>query len=367
MTTTIVIPCYNEANRLDVQAFRDYSATAPHVIFRFVDDGSQDETLAVLEHLAEQMPGRVVVQRMACNVGKAEAVRAGLQAALFDGSEFVGFWDADLATPLQAISQFERVLQRDQELEAVIGSRMPLMGRSIQRTIIRSWCGRLFATAASWVLGSRIFDSQCGAKLFRVNGRFRTWVARPFVSRWIFDVEILARLQWLYRRDYYRELESMYPSKSVARPGTTDSASPALEFDGPSGTYRVRTSVADEGRQAGRASTEQSQSGLVEAEWEEDDLPGPLVLPPVQTVRRTVYEYPLDEWRDVAGSKLKARDFVRAISELGSIYFGYRWLLMGDWTRQLESPTVDLSDAPAWLHDEAIESDEWRHKSRRAA
>lgn len=366
MTTTIVIPCYNEADRLNVQAFLDYSSSNPNVVLRFVDDGSRDATLKMLNELADASRGRCIVQHLERNVGKAEAVRTGMRSALVDGSEFIGFWDADLATPLDAIEQFARVMRRDDKLEAVFGSRMPLMGRKIERTAVRAWCGRLFAFAASCALGTRIFDSQCGAKLFRVNRQFRAWVARPFVSRWIFDVEILARMQWLYRRDHHQELERLFPSKVTQETKRLSPTASQLEFDGPTGTYRIRTEPAADNN-ADWSVKRASRSELVDNPQGDDELPGPLVLPPVETVRRTVYEYPLENWHDVAGSKLKPRDFVRAVAELATIYFGYRWWLMGDWTRQTESTTVDPADAPTWLSDEPLEAKDWRRKPRRAA
>jgi hypothetical protein len=39
-----------------------------------------------------------------------------------------------------------------------------------------------------------VYDTQCGAKLFRSGPALEAALAAPFVSRWVFDVELLLRL-----------------------------------------------------------------------------------------------------------------------------------------------------------------------------
>ncbi|MGC4004948.1 MAG: hypothetical protein QM811_18290 [Pirellulales bacterium] len=113
--------------------------------------------------------------------------------ALEQNAEYVGYWDADLATPLDAIAEFQYVLAAGRRTEIVVGSRMPLLGRRIQRHAIRHVLGRSFATVVSRMLGIPIYDTQCGAKLFRVNPVTTALFAEPFRTGWIFDAEILAR------------------------------------------------------------------------------------------------------------------------------------------------------------------------------
>lgn len=190
---TIVVPCFNEARRLNVDAFRKYAQKAGGVRFLFVNDGSSDDTLDMLRRLSAEAGESMAVLDLRCNQGKAEAVRRGILAALEDGAALVGFWDADLATPLDAIGEFTACFATEPELRMVLGSRVRLLGRHIERRTLRHYLGRVFATAASLALGMSVYDTQCGAKMFRACPEVRALFANPFRTRWIFDVEILAR------------------------------------------------------------------------------------------------------------------------------------------------------------------------------
>ena len=190
----VVIPCWNEARRLDAEAFLRFDARGCDVRFLFVDDGSTDGTRQVLARLALADPARFQVLALERNLGKAEAVRQGMLQACASGSDHAGFWDADLATPLEEIPRFVELLDRRPGIEMVFGSRVALLGRSIERRAIRHYAGRVFATAVSLALGLPVYDTQCGAKIFRNTPAVAALFAEPFRSRWIFDVEIVARL-----------------------------------------------------------------------------------------------------------------------------------------------------------------------------
>ena len=258
-TATIVVPCFNEAQRLYTLRFRQFAAAHPDVRFLLVNDGSRDHTLLLLEQLRESNPACFEVLNLPQNCGKAEAVRRGVLRAASSQSRYIGFWDADLATPLDAIPQFVAALERQPNVWLAIGVRLPLLGHQIERQPLRRLLGRSFCYAASLLLGTSFSDTQCGAKLFRAIPEVLALFAQPFHSRWIFDVEILARL----------------------------------------------TSVQDS-----------SNANL----------------------DKVVYELPLDSWRDVAGSKLKSTDFVKAFGELSAIWWHY--LRPG-------APVVAVPTAPA--------------------
>jgi glycosyltransferase involved in cell wall biosynthesis len=239
----VVVPCYDEAARLNRSAFRNFTLPGHRIEFLFVDDGSRDETLAVLQQLAAEDPARVSVLPLAKNSGKAEAVRQGMLAAMERKPDLTGFWDADLATPLEEIPSYLAVFDTRPEIAMVFGARVRLLGRSISRRASRHYVGRMGATLISRSLGLAVYDTQCGAKLFRAGCDLRDVFSRPFLSRWIFDVEIIARFVKRWGRD---------------------------------------------------------------------------------AAARAIYELPITTWHDVKGSKVKGRDFFRALTELWKIHRAYR-------------------------------------------
>ncbi|MDH5423022.1 MAG: glycosyltransferase [Acidimicrobiia bacterium] len=245
-SVVLVIPCYNEATRLDVGAFTALAAEDPTVSFLFVDDGSSDNTFEVLAPMAQQNAAQIQVVRHESNRGKAEAVRTGMLAALVSHPSVVGYWDADLATPFSELEGMRRILADQADVQVVTGARINLLGRSVRRNLLRHWIGRIFATAASFVLQLPMYDTQCGAKLFRNQPWISDLFAKEFGTRWILDVEILARMS----------------------------------------TEPIVTVAGDP--------------------------------------RSIICEYPLDNWFDTEGSKLRLREALGAGVDLGKIFFRYR-------------------------------------------
>lgn len=206
--TTIIVPCYNEQFRLQADLFSDYLRSSDDVHLLFVDDGSTDETFAILTSL-EQRHQNASTLRLPQNVGKAEAVRHGVLHS-FDNTavsaDYIGYWDADLATPLTAIQTCRAVLERRNELQVVLGSRFPLLGRDIQRDAKRRAAARAFSLLVHRLTTLRVRDTQCGAKLFRAGHEVRSAFARSFGVNWVFDIEVLLRLQSLWEADWQRRV-----------------------------------------------------------------------------------------------------------------------------------------------------------------
>ena len=190
----IVVPCYNEAMRLDLAAFSTFLRQCPETRLIFVNDGSKDDTLSVLAILHEAHPTQIEVLSLSRNSGKAEAVRQGLLYAAAGSYTFVGYWDADLATPLDAIPDFTNIAQRYAEVEVVYGARLQLLGHRVHRTLSRRIISRICARLARVAVGLPIGDTQCGAKLLRNTPRLAQSLARPFSAGWLFDVELFSRI-----------------------------------------------------------------------------------------------------------------------------------------------------------------------------
>ena len=192
-TVCLIIPCYNEASRLD---FSQLKALPDGVSCLLVNDGSEDGTGDLIRR-HESIGLRLL--DLPRNVGKGEAIRQGFlharEQGWLNGTEWIGYWDADFATPLSELEYFfTYAALSGTAAEGILGSRVRKLGSTIVRSYSRHVLGRLFTTLATALLHIKCYDSQCGAKLFRTDiaeDAFR----EPFVSRWIFDVEILARLR----------------------------------------------------------------------------------------------------------------------------------------------------------------------------
>jgi glycosyltransferase involved in cell wall biosynthesis len=204
--TAIIIPCYNEESRLLPGEFIDYARQHKAIHFIFVNDCSTDATARVIDTLCNRLPGQCTALHLPHNLGKAGAVRSGFQDAFTKKYGAIGFWDADLATPLNEIDHFVALLGDVPDCQMVVGARVRLLGRRIERLASRHYLGRIFATLASFTLGLTIYDTQCGAKLFANTEKLRRVFAEPFTVNWIFDVEILARFILLTQEEGERPL-----------------------------------------------------------------------------------------------------------------------------------------------------------------
>lgn len=191
----LIIPCYNEEKRLPVHEFTQFAEKGHHILF--ADDGSTDGTISLLERVFQNQKN-IRIYKAPFNRGKAEVIRSAVaelnKIGIPHDIDWVGFWDADLATPLVEVEyllDFQKYFSN--ESKAIIGSRVLRLGGKIKRSALRHYLGRGFATVASLMLGLRCYDSQCGAKLFH-KSLLTTAFGQPFMSKWIFDVELLLRI-----------------------------------------------------------------------------------------------------------------------------------------------------------------------------
>jgi len=179
-----------------------------------VNDSSKDNTLELIKG---NMADNMYVLNLTKNVGKGEAVRRGMlylkTLPIFQEIEWVGYWDADLSTPLDELNNFFSYAKTFPiKVDSIWGSRIFKLGCNIKRSFMRHLLGRLFSTIIRIFLKVKSYDSQCGAKLIRKELLDISFL-EPFISRWIFDLEILLRLE------RYNIIE--YPLKNWTRmPGS---------------------------------------------------------------------------------------------------------------------------------------------------
>jgi glycosyltransferase involved in cell wall biosynthesis len=182
MSALLVVPCYNESNRWNADYWK--SVVQPgRVDVLFVNDGSRDGTLQVLEQTAGSV-GAFFVD-LPRNGGKAEAVRQGLLQGWSHQSDLIGYLDADGAFPAAEVARMvvdaeDRLAGKpltgpgtlgeltDTSFDAVWSARVLMAGRDIQRHTSRHYLGRVITTLVAPWHGYAIYDTQAGFKIFRV-------------------------------------------------------------------------------------------------------------------------------------------------------------------------------------------------------
>jgi dolichyl-phosphate beta-glucosyltransferase len=194
----VIVPCYNEALRFPIRHFCEYISEHKNLLFCFVDDGSTDSTAEMLKDLKIKHNDSISILQLSSNQGKAEAIRQGVLFVLNGISpKYIGYMDADLATPLSEVYRLNTFIHENEKIRFIFGSRVSVFGSNIQRLPIRHYGGRVIATAVDLILGMKIYDTQCGLKIFD-RGMATDLFREPFLTRWFFDVEVFARLKLLY-------------------------------------------------------------------------------------------------------------------------------------------------------------------------
>ena len=195
----VVIPCYNEAGRLPVPTFQAFTCARHALRFLLVNDGSTDGTWEVLEALHACIPTASRSMPSPPTWAKPRPCARGSCARMQPVR-------ITLATGMRTWPHRWRPSP-----PSAICWMLGLTCCSSSGRGCGSWAGpssaarcgiagRVFATAASLVLGLAIYDTQCGAKLFRTAPEVQALFREPFVTRWLFDVELLAR--WTQARRY---------------------------------------------------------------------------------------------------------------------------------------------------------------------
>lgn len=195
----IVIPCYNQTKVFDSESYIQFLSNETDFLLCFVNDGSTDTTLNLIEKLHLQFPNQTYVIDEKINRGKAEAVRIGINYLAENKSlSYVGFLDSDLATSLEECKRLFSYLNED--IHFGFGSRILRVGSTIHRKRSRFLIGRVIATFISTMLDLKVYDTQCGAKVFQTN-LAKDLFKDSFISKWLFDVELFFRIFQIYGKE----------------------------------------------------------------------------------------------------------------------------------------------------------------------
>lgn len=189
----VVIPCYNEEDRLQTESFAAFLNNNSGYQLCFVNDGSKDDTLGVLNRFKEQYED-IIVYDCEKNGGKAEAVRQGMLHLLQDQSlDYIGFLDADLSTNFADFEDLVNTLSNS-DYKLVAGSRIQRVGASILRESSRGIISKTVNFIIRKILGMEFQDTQCGAKVMK-REIVADMFSKPFLTQWIFDVELFLRMK----------------------------------------------------------------------------------------------------------------------------------------------------------------------------
>ena len=202
----VIVPAYNESHLLpgtlaELSAFlRDTGWDWSVVV---VDDGSTDDTAAVVADAASREP-RIRLQREP-HRGKGGAVTAGF---LRTRAAYLFLCDADLSMPIRELPRFVDAARAGADI--VVGSREGQGARRVGEPWTRHLAGRVFNLAVRWIVLGGIDDTQCGFKLFTSDAAAAVF-PEVHVDGWAFDVEVLAEarsrglrileipIEWHYR------------------------------------------------------------------------------------------------------------------------------------------------------------------------
>lgn len=162
MFLSIIVPCYNEQHNLPTLFEKTVSALAAYADnteWIFVDDGSVDNTAAVLRDLCAKQPYPIKVLRFSRNFGKEAALLAGLEAS--DG-EYVALIDADLQQNPKYIAQMLEILQNEPQYDSVAAYQ-----DNRRESKLQIWCKKIFYALINKITDVEFFHAASDFRVLR--------------------------------------------------------------------------------------------------------------------------------------------------------------------------------------------------------
>ncbi|WP_339628180.1 response regulator [uncultured Maribacter sp.] len=208
----VVIPCYNEEKRLISNQFKEFAHKNLGYHLCFVNDGSTDNTLTVLEKLKEDNPENISIYNCKQNGGKAEAVRQGILHLIKDAQlDYIGFLDADLSTDFRDFNDLVKTIESS-DFKIVSGSRIARMSADITKESARKIISLTINLIIQTILGMPFKDTQCGAKVMDREIASKMF-NKKFVTKWLFDVELFMRMIRYFGKTEVKSLICEQPLK----------------------------------------------------------------------------------------------------------------------------------------------------------
>ena len=187
---SIVIPAYNEAERLEknIETLIDFlEKNYKEFEIIITEDGSTDGTDRIAESLAIRYP---FVHHIHSDkrLGKGKAVLNGIKNAKGD---IVVYMDADLSTDLHHLKEVVNAVEDGYDM--VVGSRLLKESRT-SRPFTRDFPSKVYNFLVRFLLKSEIHDHQCGFKAFRRDSILKI-ADKARDNHWFWDTEILVLAQ----------------------------------------------------------------------------------------------------------------------------------------------------------------------------
>lgn len=208
----IVIPCFNEEKRILINDFITFIGQNNDFHFLFVNDGSTDKTLTILESLIDKSE-QISLLNLPKNSGKAEAIRQGMILSLNKNSfEFFGYLDADLAIPFTELLRLKELSKANYDF--LFSSKKQTKDSELEIKMKRYFIGRTLSKMVRLSLKLTIYDTQCGCKLMSKKIAEIAF-DKKFISAWLFDIEIFWRIINCFGRDYLFSSSKEVPVKKL--------------------------------------------------------------------------------------------------------------------------------------------------------
>jgi glycosyltransferase AglD len=219
LEVSAVLPVYNDKRALESaipQSIRALSSLTDRFEIIVAEDGSKDGSAEFVQELALQEP-RLRLLHSDQRLGRGKALTRAIHDAR---GSIVCYYDVDLATSLEHLGELIGSIQRGFDIST--GSRL-IPGSTVTRSGEREIASRGYNQLVRGVLGSRVYDHQCGFKAFN-RSRILPLLPRIRAQHWFWDTELLVRAQG----EGYRICE--FPVRWYQGRGTTVKVNDVIEM-----------------------------------------------------------------------------------------------------------------------------------------